>query len=89
MWDQAFNEISTKMLDIRKKSGPQVLGVFSGSIIYVFFYYFCGCLNDLVASSSIEKPQMITMRKTTPGFRLVPISPIAVNSPNIAPQITP
>ena len=31
-WEQALNEISAKLLDLKKKYGPEVLGVFSGSI---------------------------------------------------------
>ena len=31
-WDQALDEIAGKLLDLKKKHGPQVLGVFSGSI---------------------------------------------------------
>ncbi len=31
-WDQALDEIADKLLDLKKRFGPQVLGVFSGSI---------------------------------------------------------
>lgn len=31
-WDQALDEISAKLLDLKEKFGPSVLGVFSGSI---------------------------------------------------------
>ncbi len=31
-WDQALTEIAEKLLTLKKKYGPAVLGVFSGSI---------------------------------------------------------
>jgi formate dehydrogenase (coenzyme F420) alpha subunit len=31
-WDQALDEISDKLMELKKRFGPQVLGVFSGSI---------------------------------------------------------
>jgi len=31
-WDQALDEIAERLLDLKKKFGPEVLGVFSGSI---------------------------------------------------------